>query len=395
MALPPHWHERKSKSNDGRVYYFNTVLKRSSWKLPLFRPCSSECISCRQYKKNVHSHVKEKPLFPKEKNISIGRSLYKKRSMSSEGNPKKKMKVNSSQDMQKDKFPNKSDVRSLSAKQQSDENGVTSKVSSENYSLWIKSRKFRNQSNSIYKQTASKVIKKYKKSAKRKCTEICNQSEEKRKYIKISHFPQKEKEECRVFPAGEMISPTVENISEHLIHNQPNTAPSSDEIKSYHYGNEEMEVDAVEFDQNKENLKQQLQGAQKLPILTCDNTSYSNPESANFIYFVVDTNIMISELNLVESICKKHFKDHKIIVIIPYAVIAELDGLKNKSSKAKQVRQAIHWCSKKFSGTDSNYVRGQSYANHLQNERTFHGQVSQNKYLWFLNTFWYLAFIFQ
>ena len=74
-----------------------------------------------------------------------------------------------------------------------------------------------------------------------------------------------------------------------------------------------MEVDAVEFDQNKENSKQQLQGEQEFPILTCDNTSYSNPESVNFIYFVVNTNIMINELNLVESICKKHFKDHKLL----------------------------------------------------------------------------------
>lgn len=75
-------------------------------------------------------------------------------------------------------------------------------------------------------------------------------------------------------------------------------------------------------------------------------------------FFAIDTNFLISHLQLVDELNSK--QPPSCAILLPWAVVDELDQLKNRDSKdGSQARQATQWCYMKTIG-DFSGVRVQS-----------------------------------
>ncbi|RZF48086.1 hypothetical protein LSTR_LSTR002152 [Laodelphax striatellus] len=72
---------------------------------------------------------------------------------------------------------------------------------------------------------------------------------------------------------------------------------------------------------------------------------------------VIDTNILIHDMKLVESITTSNLADgSKIIVIIPWQVLKELDGLKKSSKVGQKCTTAVRFLHRCFSDKSSNVL---------------------------------------
>ncbi|EDW07758.1 transcriptional protein SWT1 [Drosophila mojavensis] len=91
----------------------------------------------------------------------------------------------------------------------------------------------------------------------------------------------------------------------------------------------------------------------------------------DYLYFVLDTNVLMENLEFVEDLCRVTLGETKgSMLYIPYIVIKELDKLKERRSdndrKRKPAIRAIHYLNKKFDETLK--IQAQSAleeANHL------------------------------
>lgn len=76
----------------------------------------------------------------------------------------------------------------------------------------------------------------------------------------------------------------------------------------------------------------------------------------DYLYFVLDTNVLMENLEFVEDLCRVTLGETKgSMLYIPYIVIKELDKLKERRSdndrKRKPAIRAIHYLNKKFDET--------------------------------------------
>lgn len=94
------------------------------------------------------------------------------------------------------------------------------------------------------------------------------------------------------------------------------------------------------------------------------STSNSNMYTKQMIYLVVDTNFIISHLQIIDNLVQLWGSYHQLYqIVIPRQVIHELDGLKDSSTEGKHsianlARRAIDWCYSHFHDI-SPQVRGQ------------------------------------
>ena len=146
-------------------------------------------------------------------------------------------------------------------------------------------------------------------------------------------------------------------------------------------------VDNDSFDAMEVDIVTELQNIRKTVASVAVNISNFSPthledqtvspEDHN-VFVVVDTNILISHLAILTQISRSKplFEGNLIcIIVVPYTVLVELDGLKNRATVEERARAAIRWCNTAFSQPDSN-VLGQSYQNYNQLRDTMHGAVS-------------------
>ncbi|KAI0327116.1 hypothetical protein GY45DRAFT_1165597 [Cubamyces sp. BRFM 1775] len=72
------------------------------------------------------------------------------------------------------------------------------------------------------------------------------------------------------------------------------------------------------------------------------------PTDKQYLYIVIDTNVLIDYCGIIEQFCADVEKAHyPIMIIIPSVVLGELDGLKNRPELQWFARQATTWLLKK------------------------------------------------
>ena len=84
----------------------------------------------------------------------------------------------------------------------------------------------------------------------------------------------------------------------------------------------------------------------------------------NSTYYVIDTNILLRDLSFLEDMKRREIDGRPVVIVIPYVVLEELDGLKKSSSVGKASQDAICWCNRHFENKDSRVV-GQNYNDYL------------------------------
>jgi len=95
--------------------------------------------------------------------------------------------------------------------------------------------------------------------------------------------------------------------------------------------------------------------------------------SAQRIIAVADTNVLLNDLNMVENT-----QNYNVTLVIPYAVVRELDGLKNgKSLTARDARTALHTLRKWVKAGPHSSVRFQNI-NEVPKSRSFRGRTRSN-----------------
>lgn len=104
----------------------------------------------------------------------------------------------------------------------------------------------------------------------------------------------------------------------------------------------------------------------------CDRKSLCHDfdKSTNSVYYVVDTNVLLRDLKFLEKLKTVEIDGKPVIIVIPYVVLQELDGLKKSMSVGNASKKAICWCNRYFENNDTQVV-GQNYDDYLRT-------VSQN-----------------
>ncbi|XP_068223112.1 transcriptional protein SWT1 [Palaemon carinicauda] len=87
-------------------------------------------------------------------------------------------------------------------------------------------------------------------------------------------------------------------------------------------------------------------------------------KSTNFVYYVVDTNVLLCDLKFLEKLKTREIDGKPVVIVIPYIVLQELDGLKKRTSVGNASQRAITWCNKYFENKDTRVV-GQNYDDYL------------------------------
>nr|XP_053651274.1 transcriptional protein SWT1-like [Cherax quadricarinatus] len=122
-----------------------------------------------------------------------------------------------------------------------------------------------------------------------------------------------------------------------------------------------MEVEEQEIVSEIANFRESVHHTQKtegIPLVTSSINS-----SSKSVYIVVDTNVLIQDINFIESLKTKEIAGKEVIIVIPYIALQEMDGLKKKESIGKACQEAIRWCNNHFEKSDPR-VQGQSYENY-------------------------------
>ncbi|KAL5276738.1 SWT1 family protein [Megaselia abdita] len=95
--------------------------------------------------------------------------------------------------------------------------------------------------------------------------------------------------------------------------------------------------------------------------------SFAKSFSFSDFYFVVDTNVLLNNLTFVKDLSEKVFgASIKTIIMIPYKVIQELDGLKSRDTTASLAIRAIKLLNDKLASKDPHF-QGQN-AKHSKDE---------------------------
>ncbi|GMG31877.1 unnamed protein product [Ambrosiozyma monospora] len=119
--------------------------------------------------------------------------------------------------------------------------------------------------------------------------------------------------------------------------------------------------------------KMVLEARKKAPLkkITKKEQVYANvPDNLKTIFLVVDTNFIISHLELLNDLHKLSTKYKQIYqIIIPITVVSELDGLKTSSSRslAIRARKAIDWCYAFLHNSDP-IVKGQKLSERIERD---------------------------
>lgn len=85
--------------------------------------------------------------------------------------------------------------------------------------------------------------------------------------------------------------------------------------------------------------------------------------SSGSIYIVVDTNVLIRDADFLEQLKSSTVDGREIIIVVPYVVLQEMDGLKKSASIGHACQAAVKWCNKHFEAQDPR-VLGQTYSNY-------------------------------
>ncbi|XP_064081176.1 transcriptional protein SWT1-like [Macrobrachium nipponense] len=99
----------------------------------------------------------------------------------------------------------------------------------------------------------------------------------------------------------------------------------------------------------------------------CDRKSLCRDfdRSTNSVYYVVDTNVLLRDVKFLEKLKTKEIDGKPVIIVIPYVVLQELDGLKKSISVGNASKKAICWCNRYFENKDAQVV-GQNYDDYLR-----------------------------
>lgn len=124
---------------------------------------------------------------------------------------------------------------------------------------------------------------------------------------------------------------------------------------------EDMEVDVQEIINEitsfRENLDLSHRSDRKQLCVDFDGNMQS-------VYYVTDTNVLLHDVSFLEKLKNKVVAGKPVIIVIPYVILQELDGLKKSLSVGKASRKAISWVNKYFERQDKRVV-GQNYDDYL------------------------------
>ncbi|KAG0724803.1 Transcriptional protein SWT1 [Chionoecetes opilio] len=91
------------------------------------------------------------------------------------------------------------------------------------------------------------------------------------------------------------------------------------------------------------------------------NSSASH--SSLSLYFVVDTNVLIGDIDLLQDLKISLVDGRESVVVVPYVALQEMDGLKKSAAIGKACQAAVRWCNQHFEARHPR-VQGQTYSNY-------------------------------
>lgn len=139
-----------------------------------------------------------------------------------------------------------------------------------------------------------------------------------------------------------------------------------------------MDIDSEEQVQSIARVLAEKRGFGTVPAYTSNHTSNLTRYTRQMIYMVVDTNFIISHLNIIDKLASRwQYYGSMYQIVIPKQVIKELDGLKDSTKDAQEgqlslsqlSRRAIDWCYSHFQQL-SPMVRGQRMSETIDNATT-------------------------
>ncbi|XP_045114456.1 transcriptional protein SWT1-like isoform X2 [Portunus trituberculatus] len=123
----------------------------------------------------------------------------------------------------------------------------------------------------------------------------------------------------------------------------------------------EMEIDEAELNMEIANFRV---SASYSRLAVSEDVSNSNT-CLNFksLYFVVDTNVLIGDIDLLEELKSTSVNGQESVVLVPYVVLQEMDGLKKSPAIGQACQVAVRWCNQHFE-KQHRRVQGQTYSNY-------------------------------
>ena len=89
----------------------------------------------------------------------------------------------------------------------------------------------------------------------------------------------------------------------------------------------------------------------------------STCHSSASLYFVVDTNVLIADIDFLHELKSSVIDGRESVILVPYVALQEMDGLKRSASIGKACQAAVRWCNQHFEAQHPR-VQGQTYSNY-------------------------------
>ncbi|XP_063889499.1 transcriptional protein SWT1-like isoform X2 [Scylla paramamosain] len=123
----------------------------------------------------------------------------------------------------------------------------------------------------------------------------------------------------------------------------------------------EMEIDEAELNMEIANFRGSASYSRL--ALSEDVSSSNTCLSSTSLYFVVDTNVLIRDIDLLQELKSTSVNGRESVVVVPYIALQEMDGLKKSPAIGQACQVAVRWCNQHFEEQHPR-VQGQTYSNY-------------------------------
>lgn len=125
---------------------------------------------------------------------------------------------------------------------------------------------------------------------------------------------------------------------------------------------------AIDMEIDEEELKMEIanfRGSASYSRLTMSEglPNSSTCLSSASVYFVVDTNVLIGDIDFLQELKSAVVGGRESVVVVPYVALQEMDGLKKSASIGRACQAAVRWCNQHFEAQHPR-VQGQTYSDY-------------------------------
>ncbi|KAI5960757.1 RMD8 [Candida pseudojiufengensis] len=204
-----------------------------------------------------------------------------------------------------------------------------------------------------------------------------------REYLEIDQRVQVLNDRCKVFlEFSDIVSDKSNEMPLVSIYGPDRQNLSSNDRSNGQQMRSNIQDDLMEIDENLEEINRRFHHNED--SMEVEALPQYEQVSGNVSYLIIDTNFFIQNLQFIDDLY--NIADQfKLKLVVPNAVIGELDGLKKNEIKGVSARNAIKWIHKSLS-EDKDVMRGQRLSESY--DRTLHGDDSiLDCSLWYQNTY--------